>query len=226
MTTDRPVFSVCSGVLAASLLLVLSPSAYADDMGGLWPVKDSAVVSAHESGLDGSGVKIGVLDTRVVLDYPGLSDATNIEYRVGSFVNADTDEPAECLIKGVPLQTTTTSEEEGIIYSSHGTFMLTWLVGNGKGWDGKQGVLGLVPKADVLFLPIGEDISNLNMNLPCDDGAVGPDIDKEVSTAVDWGARIINMSNGGGLDYGYDGMLKALRHGVILVSGRPNEQGD
>ena len=44
MTTDRPVFSVCSGVLAASLLLVLSPSAYADDMGGLWPVKDSAVV--------------------------------------------------------------------------------------------------------------------------------------------------------------------------------------
>lgn len=85
MTTDRPVFSVCSGVLAASLLLVLSPSAYADDMGGLWPVKDSAVVSAHESGLDGSGVKIGVLDTRVVSDYPGLSDAdANVEYRLGS----------------------------------------------------------------------------------------------------------------------------------------------
>lgn len=138
MTTDRPVFSVCSGVLAASLLLVLSPSAYADDMGGLWPVKDSAVVSAHESGLDGSGVKIGVLDTRVVSDYPGLSDATNIEYRSGSFVNATTDEPDECLIKGVPLQTTTTSEE-GNIYSSHGTSMLTWLVGNGKSWDASQG---------------------------------------------------------------------------------------
>ena len=224
MTTDRPVFSVCSGVLAASLLLVLSPSAYADDMGGLWPVKDSAVVSAHEAGLDGSGVKIGVLDTRVVSDYPGLSDATNIEYRSGSFVNATTDEPDECLIKGVPLQTTTTSEE-GNIYSSHGTFMLTWLVGNGKSWDAGQGVTGLVPKSDVLFLPIGEDIADgVNMNLPCDDGAVKPDIDKEVSTAVDWGARIINMSNSGGLDYGYDGMLKALRHGVILVSGRSNDK--
>lgn len=224
MTTDRPVFSVCSGVLAASLLLVLSPSAYADDMGGLWPVKDSAIVSAHESGLDGSGVKIGVLDTRVVSDYPGLSDATNIEYRSGSFVNATTDEPDECLIKGVPLQTTTTSEE-GNIYSSHGTFMLTWLVGNGKSWVAGQGVTGLVPKSDVLFLPIGEDIADgVNMNLPCDDGAVKPDIDKEVSTAVDWGARIINMSNSGGLDYGYDGMLKALRHGVILVSGRSNDK--
>lgn len=225
MTTDRPVFSVCSGVLAASLLLVLSPSAYADDMGGLWPVKDSAVVSAHESGLDGSGVKIGVLDTRVVSDYPGLSDAdANVEYRLGSFVNATTDEPDECLIKGVPLQKTVTSEE-GNIYSSHGTYMLTWLVGNGKSWDASQGVTGLVPKSDVLFLTIGQDITDrVSMNLPCD-GAAMSDIDKDVSTAVDWGARIINMSNNGGVgDYGLDGMLKALRHGVILVSGRSNDK--
>ena len=225
MTTDRPVFSVCSGVLAASLLLVLSPSAYADDMGGLWPVKDSAVVSAHEAGLDGSGVKIGVLDSRVVSDYPGLSDAdANVEYRLGSFVNATTDEPDECLIKGVPLQKTVTSKE-GNLYSSHGTGMLTWLVGNGKSWDASQGVTGLVPKSDVLFLTIGEDISDgVSMNTPCDGAAVS-DIDKDVSTAVDWGARIINMSNNGGVgDYGLDGMLKALRHGVIIVSGRSNDK--
>lgn len=224
MTTDRPVFSVCSGVLAASLLLVLSPSAYADDMGGLWPVKDSAVVSAHESGLDGSGVKIGVLDTRVVSDYPGLSDAdANVEYRLGSFVNATTDEPDECLIKGVPLQKTVTSKE-GNIYSSHGTFMLTWLVGNGKSWGASQGVTGLVPKSDVLFLTLGQDTSRINMLTPCDDFAM-PDIDKDVSTAVDWGARIINMSNNGGIgDYGLDGMLKALRHGVIIVSSRSNDK--
>ena len=228
MTTDRPVFSVCSGVLAASLLLVLSPSAYADDMGGLWPVKDSAVVSAHESGLDGSGVKIGVLDTRVVSDYPGLSDAdANVEYRLGSFVNATTDEPDECLIKGVPLQKTVTSKEGnlGNLYSSHGTGMLTWLVGNGKSWDASQGVTGLVPKSDVLFLTIGQDTSDgIKMITPCD-GAAMSDIDKDVSTAVDWGARIINMSNGGGVgDYGNDGMLKALRHGVIIVAGRSNDK--
>ena len=225
MTTGRPLLSVCSGVLAASLLLVLSPSAYADDMGGLWPVKDSAVVSAHEAGLDGSGVKIGVLDSRVVSDYPGLSDAdANVEYRLGSFVNATTDEPDECLIKGVPLQKTVTSKE-GNLYSSHGTGMLTWLVGNGKSWDASQGVTGLVPKSDVLFLTIGEDISDgVSMPTPCD-GAAGPDIDKDVSTAVDWGARIINMSNNGGIgDYGLDGMLKALRHGVIIVSGRSNDK--
>lgn len=194
-------------------------------MGGLWPVKDSAVVSAHEAGLDGSGVKVGVLDSRVVSDYPGLSDAdANVEYRLGSFVNATTDEPDECLIKGVPLQKTVTSKE-GNLYSSHGTGMLTWLVGNGKSWDASQGVTGLVPKSDVLFLTIGEDISDgVSMPTPCD-GAAGPDIDKDVSTAVDWGARIINMSNNGGIgDYGLDGMLKALRHGVIIVSGRSNDK--
>ena len=222
MTTDRPVFSVCSGVLAASLLLVLSPSAYADDMGGLWPVKNSAVVSAHEAGLDGSGVKIGVLDTRAVSDYPGLSDA-NIEYRLGSFVNTTTDKPDECLIKDVPLQKTVTSKE-GDAYSSHGTYMLTWLVGNGKSWDASQGVTGLVPKSDVLFLTGGQDGAG-GLTITCDGMAVGSDIDKDVSTAVDWGARIINMSNGGGVgDYGYDGMLKSLRHGVIIVSGRSNDK--
>lgn len=191
-------------------------------MGGLWPVKDSAVVSAHEAGLDGSGVKIGVLDTRVVSDYPGLSDA-NIEYRLGSFVNTTTDKPDECLIKDVPLQKTVTSKE-GDVYSSHGTYMLTWLVGNGKSWDASQGVTGLVPKSDVLFLTGGQDGAG-GLTITCDGMAVGSDIDKDVSTAVDWGARIINMSNGGGVgDYGYDGMLKALRHGVIIVSGRSNDK--
>ena len=218
----RMAGAMCSGVLAASLLLVLSPSAYADDMGGLWPVKDSAVVSAHEAGLDGSGVKIGVLDTRVVSDYPGLSDA-NIEYRLGSFVNTTTDKPDECQIKDVPLQKTVTSKE-GDVYSSHGTYMLTWLVGNGKSWDASQGVTGLVPKSDVLFLTGGQDGAG-GLTITCDGMAVGSDIDKDVSAAVDWGARIINMSNGGGVgDYGYDGMLKALRHGVIIVSGRSNDK--
>ena len=136
MTTDRPVFSVCSGVLAASLLLVLSPSAYADDMGGLWPVKDSAVVSAHEAGLDGSGVKVGMYDMQVVSDYPGLSDA-KVKYQVGSFVDTD-GEPAKCMLDDGDLQATVTSSDSGLYYS-HGTAMLMWLVGNGKGWDGSQG---------------------------------------------------------------------------------------
>ena len=152
MTTGRPLLSVCSGVLAASLLLVLSPSAYADDMGGLWPVKDSAVVSAHEAGLDGSGVKVGMYDMQVVSDYPGLSDA-KVKYQVGSFVDTD-GEPAKCMLDDGDLQATVTSSDSGLYYS-HGTAMLMWLVGNGKGWDGSQGVPGLVPKADVMFVTAG-----------------------------------------------------------------------
>ena len=220
MTTDRPVFSVCSGVLAASLLLVLSPSAYADDMGGLWPVKDSAVVSAHEAGLDGSGVKVGMYDFQVVSDYPGLSDA-KVKYQVGSFVDTD-GEPAKCMLDDGDLQATVTSSDSGLYYS-HGTAMLMWLVGNGKGWDGSQGVPGLVPKADVMFVTAGrgtvlmsaEDCQNLARQ------QVGPDL----MSMVDWGARVINMSNNGYMEAkSYEGMLDALRHGVIIVSGRSNDK--
>lgn len=221
MTTDRPVFSVCSGVLAASLLLVLSPSAYADDMGGLWPVKDSAVVSAHEAGLDGSGVKVGMYDFQVVSDYPGLSDA-KVKYQVGSFVDVENDGPAKCVLDDGDLQAAVTSKESGG-YSSHGTAMLTWLVGNGKSWDGSQGITGLVPKADVLFITGGRG-NVLESNDPCQ-GMVGQNADKDIDAMVDWGARVINMSNIGAVgDYGYDGMLEALRHGVIIVSGRSNDK--
>lgn len=221
MTTDRPVFSVCSGVLAASLLLVLSPSAYADDMGGLWPVKDSAVVSAHEAGLDGSGVKVGMYDFQVVSDYPGLSDA-KVKYQVGSFVDVENDGPAKCVLDDGDLQAAVTFKESGG-YSSHGTAMLTWLVGNGKSWDGSQGITGLVPKADVLFITGGRG-NVLESNDPCQ-GMVGQNADKDIDAMVDWGARVINMSNIGAVgDYGYDGMLDALRHGVIIVSGRSNDK--
>ena len=220
MTTGRPLLSVCSGVLAASLLLVLSPSAYADDMGGLWPVKDSAVVSAHEAGLDGSGVKVGMYDFQVVSDYPGLSDA-KVKYQVGSFVDTD-GEPAKCMLDDGDLQATVTSSDSGLYYS-HGTAMLMWLVGNGKGWDGSQGVPGLVPKADVMFVTAGrgtvlmsaEDCQNLARQ------QVGPDL----MSMVDWGARVINMSNNGYMEAkSYEGMLDALRHGVIIVSGRSNDK--
>lgn len=226
MTTDRPVFSVCSGVLAASLLLVFSPSAYADDMGGLWPVKDSAVVSAHESGLDGSGVKVAVYDSQVISDYPGLSDA-KVKYQVGSFINVDSEKPAECVFKdGTSLRASVTSKDRGWRYT-HGTMMLSWLVSNGKGWDGSPGITGLVPKADVLFITSGrEAIASAPDSDLCGEAfETGNDAGKDVGRAVEWGARIINMSNGGLLDsYSYDGYLDALRHGVIIVSGRNNDK--
>lgn len=190
-------------------------------MGGLWPVKDSAVVSAHEAGLDGSGVKVGMYDFQVVSDYPGLSDA-KVKYLVGSFVDVENDGPAKCVLDDGDLQAAVTSKESGG-YSSHGTAMLTWLVGNGKSWDGSQGITGLVPKADVLFITGGRG-NVLESNDPCQ-GMVGQNADKDIDAMVDWGARVINMSNIGAVgDYGYDGMLDALRHGVIIVSGRSNDK--
>ena len=195
-------------------------------MGGLWPVKDSAVVSAHEAGLDGSGVKVAVYDSQVISDYPGLSDA-KVKYQVGSFINVDSEKPAECVFKdGTSLRASVTSKDRGWRYT-HGTMMLSWLVSNGKGWDGSPGITGLVPKADVLFITSGrEAIASAPDSDPCGEAfETGNDAGKDVGRAVEWGARIINMSNGGLLDsYSYDGYLDALRHGVIIVSGRNNDK--
>ena len=86
-----------------------------------------------------------------------------------------------------------------------------------------RGVPGLVPKADVMFVTAGrgtvlmsaEDCQNLARQ------QVGPDL----MSMVDWGARVINMSNNGYMEAkSYEGMLDALRHGVIIVSGRSNDK--
>ena len=106
------IMPICSAVLATAMAFSVSPSAYADDMCGLWPVKDSAVVSAHEAGLDGSGVKVGMYDFQVVSDYPGLSDA-KVKYQVGSFVDVENDGPAKCVLDDGDLQAAVTCKESG-----------------------------------------------------------------------------------------------------------------
>ena len=225
MTKAKLAISLCSGMLTCAMISSICIPAQASDA-GLWPVKDSAVVSAHESGLDGSGVKVAVYDSQVISDYPGLSDA-KVKYQVGSFINVDSEKPAECVFKdGMSLRASVTSKDRGWRYT-HGTMMLSWLVSNGKGWDGSPGITGLVPKADVLFITSGrEAIASAPDSDLCGEAfETGNDAGKDVGKAVEWGARIINMSNGGLLDsYSYDGYLDALRHGVIIVSGRNNDK--
>lgn len=46
------------------------------------------MASAWKQGIDGSGVKVAVLDTQAVEDYPALKDA-DITYRLGRFSGMD-----------------------------------------------------------------------------------------------------------------------------------------
>ena len=213
----------CAFALACVLPCAWTPGAFAAD-DGRWPVANDVVAAAWKQGIDGSGVKVAVLDSQAVEDYPALKHAS-ITYKLGRFHNVD-DKTVECKVDGKPL-TATIKSGEGGYYSSHGTDMLAWIVGDGSNYTSKwPGIMGSAPKADVLHITDGAVNAGPAVT-PCDQKLAGDatsDSGADVKTAVDWGARILNRSQGGALvSTDYAGYVDALRHGVVMVEGRAND---
>ena len=90
----------CAFALACVLPCAFTPGAFAAD-DGRWPVVNDTVASAWKQGIDGSGVKVAVLDTQAVEDYPALKDA-DITYRLGRFSGMGGN---ECCRKDSPCST-------------------------------------------------------------------------------------------------------------------------
>lgn len=213
----------CAFALACVLPCAWTPGAFAAD-DGRWPVANDVVAAAWKQGIDGSGVKVAVLDSQAVEDYPALKHAS-ITYKLGRFHNVD-DKTVECKVGGKPL-TATIKSGEGGYYSSHGTDMLAWIVGDGSNYTSKwPGIMGAAPKADVLHITDGAVNAGPAVT-PCDQKLAGDatsDSGADVKTAVDWDARILNRSQGGALvSADYAGYVDALRHGVVMVEGRAND---
>lgn len=213
----------CAFALACVLPCAWTPGAFAAD-DGRWPVANDVVAAAWKQGIDGSGVKVAVLDSQAVEDYPALKHAS-ITYKLGRFHNVD-DKTVECKVDGKPL-TATIKSGEGGYYSSHGTDMLAWIVGDGSNYTSKRpGIMGAAPKADVLHITDGAVNAGPAVT-PCDQKLAGDatsDSGADVKTAVDWDARILNRSQGGDLvSADYAGYVDALRHGVVMVGGRAND---
>ena len=59
----------CAFALACVLPCAWTPGAFAAD-DGRWPVANDVVAAAWKQGIDGSGVKVAVLDSQAVEDYP------------------------------------------------------------------------------------------------------------------------------------------------------------
>ena len=223
----RRVTGVCAGLLAGVMLCAAAMPAQADEGDGLWP--EAQVESAHQQGLDGSGIKVAVIDSLSV-NHPGLADA-DITHEVGAFDDMDGN-PVQCRIGGWDLQATVEPGERGWYYT-HGTDMLLWFAGNGMDYDNQPGYRGIAPGATFLHIANSEQVAGMSLNQLCDADMMGDvtiDAGSEVSRAVDWGARIISRSQGttgfGGADVDskdIEDYVDALRHGVIMVSGRAND---
>ena len=224
------VVSALAAVLACVGLCV--PSAVASD-GVDWRVDDMGVRDAWASGITGKGVKVAVLDNQIVSDYPALAGA-DVSYKLvtegGQPCYLETGDGS---VSSEPVST----DDPTVLSSSgymmtHGTHMVSLIAGNGSGWDGGSGIQGIASRASVIAYMLDADskgnLGELNMPLACrtqNNESTVQTIGPSVRDAVDSGARIINMSFGYGdvsdaifRDY----MLYALRHGVVMVSGRSN----
>lgn len=219
----RGVLSALAAVLACVGLCV--PSAVASD-GVDWRVDGMGVRDAWASGITGKGVKVAVLDNQIVSDYPALAGA-DVSYKLV------TEGGQPCHRKSDPSQTTsaddpTLDSSSGFVIT-HGTSVVSLIVGNGNGWDGGAGIQGIAPGASVTAYMVfyqREGRLGGGADICVDDAGKGVDLDKpSIRDAVSSGARIINMSyvdDIGDPSGVRDDILYALRHGVVVVSARDN----
>lgn len=219
----RGVVSALAAVLACIGLCV--PSAVASD-GVDWRVDGMGVRDAWASGITGKGVKVAVLDDPIVSDYPALAGA-DVSYKLMT----ESNQP--CHRKSDPSQTTsaddpTLDSSSGFVIT-HGTSVVSLIVGNGNGWDGGAGIQGIAPGASVTAYMVfyqREGRLGGGADICVDDAGKGVDLDKpSIRDAVSSGARIINMSyvdDIGDPSGVRDDILYALRHGVVVVSARDN----
>lgn len=219
----RGVVSALAAVLACVGLCV--PSAVASD-GVDWRVDGMGVRDAWASGITGKGVKVAVLDNQIVSDYPALAGA-DVSYKLMT----ESNQP--CHRKSDPSQTTsaddpTLDSSSGFVIT-HGTSVVSLIVGNGNGWDGGAGIQGIAPGASVTAYMVfyqREGRLGGGADICVDDAGKGVDLDKpSIRDAVSSGARIINMSyvdDIGDPSGVRDDILYALRHGVVVVSARDN----
>ncbi|MGH3738066.1 MAG: S8 family serine peptidase [Micromonosporaceae bacterium] len=181
--------------LAAALFTVVLTAApapaLADDIRDQQWHLDSLQVSELHKITQGEGVTVAVIDTGVDATHPDLA---------GSVLPGK-----EFPDKGGDGHT----DKDG-----HGTGMASLIAGHGHGTGGRDGVLGMAPKAKILPIrvPLGKD----QKSQP-DDAA------DAINWAVAQGAKVINLSIGqGSSHYLSEAVESALDQGVVIVNAAGN----
>ncbi len=228
--TRRLIGAAVTVVMAGTVCTPVAMADDADSSASYWYVDNMGVRDAWKQDITGKGVKVAVIDSQVVSDYPGFADA-NISYKA-------------VLKNGLASCTAQTKRGTGIlkasdsslkagergIYATHGTEMVARIVGNGAGYDGSPGIMGVAPGAEITAYADGVDsgLGGSAMDEKCkdDDGEVVAYPYLTFSEVIRHDYRIINMSFGSTIDGGPDDVaayVSALRKGIILVSGRDND---
>ncbi|MBC9927487.1 MULTISPECIES: S8 family serine peptidase [unclassified Leucobacter] len=203
---------------------------------GLWYADRMKFDQIREQGLTGKGMTIAVIDSAINLEAPELQGA-DIEVRGQFCKNKETGEEP-------PAVSTDLAR-------SHGTDVVSMLVGNGVAGDGGVGTRGIVPEAKILFYAVG-----LPMEAQAKDGSTAceaynpvtgtfeSDDPRESSDTAEWpildpdalaarqavedGVDVISISRAASVfTSGWElAQIHAMRAGVPIVASTPNPTGE
>ncbi|WP_051112654.1 S8 family serine peptidase [Nonomuraea coxensis] len=201
--TGVPRPALAAGAAAGALLLA-APAAYADDVrGGQRQVIETLELRQAWRVTKGAGATVAVLDSGVD---PGHRDLTG-SVRTGKDFTVGANPP------GVSPR------------RLHGTYMASLIAGHGHGSDGKRGIIGVAPEADVLSVRvILEDeepgFREFNTAERFEDVVA-----RGIRYAVDEGADVINLSISKELATAKEraAVRYAISKGVVLVAAAGND---
>jgi minor extracellular serine protease Vpr len=176
------------------------------------PLKQIGVLDMWNAGLDGRGLKVGVIDTGVDYLHPDLKDA----YR-GGYDSFDNDkDPYE----EAPISPEDDRRGTGYEGSSHGTHVSGTIVGRARNKQSDVQVKGIAYAADLyVYRVLGRD------------GGSSAQVIDGIEKAVRDGMDVINLSLGSDIEKNADSpdsiaVNNAMRAGVITVIANGNAAQD
>ena len=206
---------VTATVIALGTAVLLTPASATADPAtdGFWYFDAFHIQEAHDAGLTGKGVTIGVIDTPIDLDVPTLRGA-DIEVQESICYQPD----------GEYIPATSTD----LTVAAHGTNVVSYLVGSGQGYPGQTGVKGILPDARIIYTSHGTaDADGVIRCTDAKDGLPVSPLAQGINAAIDANADIISIS--GSDDPHPDAvtaLTRALARGIVVIAALGNEEFD
>lgn len=189
MRLARPAATSAAATLAAVMALGMSALPAAADRKDAWHIDALELTEVHKIA-QGEGITVAVIDSGVDASHPDLKN--NVLPGADIYEN----------------QSKGHKDRDG-----HGTGMASLIAGHGHGPDGRDGVLGVAPKAKILPITVGEAFA----------------VKSEIPTAIDWavdqGADVINVSLSTTHSTAINRAVeRAYQNNVIVVAGVGNRE--
>ncbi|RVX44534.1 type VII secretion-associated serine protease mycosin [Nonomuraea polychroma] len=202
--TPASVLRRVASVAAAGMLLFTAPPAQADDVrGGQRQVIKTLELTQAWRVSKGAGVTVAVLDSGVDPRHRDLTGSV----RVGKDFTAGANPP------GVAPR------------RLHGTYMASLIAGHGHGPEGKLGIIGVAPEADVLSVRVILEDEEPGFREFNSAERFENVVARGIRYAVDEGADVINMSISKELATREEraAIRYAISKGVVLVAAAGND---